>query len=212
LKNESPFKHLVHSVAELREITGFPGELAKNKVISHLDQNCIEFMNHSPFLVLSTVNQFGDCDASPRGDQPGFVHVLDSTRLIIPERKGNKRLDSIQNILTQPSVGLLFMIPGTGETLRVNGTAYITRDPEYLEKMTVQGKTPLLGIGVEVKECFLHCAKAFKRSKLWEPEHWPETEYLPSPAKMMAAHANMRNITEESVEEDLKESYTKRLY
>ncbi|SFF57065.1 hypothetical protein SAMN05216353_10227 [Halobacillus alkaliphilus] len=212
MKSEPPFKNLVHSIAELREVAGDPGGLAKNKVISYLDQNCIEFMNHSPFLVLSTVNQFGDCDASPRGDQPGFVHVLDSARLIIPERKGNKRLDSIQNILSQPSVGLLFMIPGTGETLRVNGTAYITRDPEYLEKMTVQGKAPLLGIGVEVKECFLHCAKAFKRSKLWEPEHWPKTEKLPSAAKIMAAHASTRSITEESVEEDLKESYKKRLY
>ncbi len=212
MKSEPPFKHLVHSIAELREVAGDPGELAKNKVISYLDHNCVEFINHSPFLVLSTVNQFGDCDASPRGDQPGFVRVLDSARLIIPERKGNKRLDSIQNIVSHPSVGLLFMIPGTGETLRVNGTAYITRDPEYLEKMTVQGKTPLLGIGVEVKECFLHCAKAFKRSKLWEPEHWPETEHLPSAAKMMAAHANLRGVTEESVGRNLKESYTKRLY
>ncbi|MGP4070000.1 pyridoxamine 5'-phosphate oxidase family protein [Halobacillus sp. B29] len=212
MKSEPPFKHLVHSIAELREVAGDPSELANNKVISYLDQSCVEFIKHSPFLVLSTVNQIGNCDASPRGDQPGFVHVLDSTRLIIPERKGNKHLDSIQNILTQPSIGLLFMVPGTGETLRVNGTAYITRDPEYLEKMTVQGKTPLLGIGVEVKECFLHCAKAFKRSKLWEPEHWPETGHLPSAAKMMAAHANMPGVTEESVEKNLKESYKKRLY
>jgi len=118
LENNYPFRHIVNSVTELREITGDAGKLAKSKVISHLDQHSVDFISNSPFLVLSSVNEDGACDASPRGDQPGFVHIIDSYRLIIPERRGNKRLDSIQNILTQPTVGLLFIIPGLGETLR----------------------------------------------------------------------------------------------
>ncbi|UOQ46400.1 pyridoxamine 5'-phosphate oxidase family protein [Halobacillus salinarum] len=203
---------MVRTVSELREIIGEAGELAKNKVISHLDENSRQFIKQSPFLVLSTMDQWGACDASPRGDHPGFVHIIDSNRLIIPERRGNKRLDSIQNILTQPAVGLLFIIPGMGETLRVNGQAYITKDKAYLEEMKVQGKAPVLGIGVEVNECFIHCGKAFKRSKLWEPEHWLKKEELPSAPKIMAAHANMQEVTEASIEKRLKEGYIHRLY
>ncbi|MFG6147667.1 pyridoxamine 5'-phosphate oxidase family protein [Halobacillus sp. B23F22_1] len=212
LKVEGPFNDVVHSVAELRELTGDAGDLAKNKVISHLDSHSIEFIRQSPFLILSTVDQSGSCDASPRGDQPGFVHILESKRLIIPERRGNKRLDSLQNILNQPTAGLLFIIPGMGETLRVNGRAYITKNQKYLEKMKVQGKPPLLGIGVEVDEVFIHCAKAFKRSKLWEQDSWLQEDERPSAARMMADHAKMDGVTAESVEQRLEEGYIKRLY
>jgi uncharacterized protein len=154
----------------------------------------------------------GFCDASPRGVIPGFVLVLDEKRLIIPERRGNKRIDSMRNILSNPRIGLLFLIPGMGETLRVNGKACLVKDEALLKQMEVKEKNPLIGIGVEVEECFTHCAKAFKRSKLWEPISWANKETLPSASKIMAAHANIPGTTADSIEKRLKEGYVKRLY
>ena len=143
---------------------------------------------------------------------PGFVKVLNAKYLIIPDRPGNKRIDTMRNILTNPNVGLLFMIPGLGETLRVNGKACLVRDEELLEQMTVRDRMPLLGIGVEVEECFIHCAKAFKRSGLWEASSWAKKETLPSAAKIIFEHAKLAGSSTESIEERLKESYCKRLY
>ncbi|MBB6452368.1 hypothetical protein HNQ94_000813 [Salirhabdus euzebyi] len=205
----SKIKETIKSEDELREILGTPSKLVENKVITYLDGNCIEFLAKSPFLVMSTANENGACDASPRGDAPGFVHVLDEKHLVIPERPGNKRIDSMRNILTNPSVGLIFIIPGLEETLRINGRAEIIKDEELLQKMEAQGKIPLLGICVEVEECFIHCAKAFKRSKLWDPESWTNQKNLPSPAKILSEHAKIPN---QEVQKLLQESYTKRLY
>ncbi len=162
------FKNLVTTEEELRAILGEPSDLVKQKVISYLDPHCQQFIGKSPFLMMSTSDQAGNCDVSPRGDVPGFVLTLDEKRLIIPERPGNKRADSMLNILSNPHVGLVFLIPGLGETLRINGTACLVQEEELLNKMAVNGKTPLLGIGVEVEECYIHCAKAFRRSGLWK--------------------------------------------
>lgn len=137
--------------------------------------------------------------------------MLDDHYLFIPERPGNKRMDSAKNILTNPRVGLLFMIPGLGETLRVNGTAIICRDKVLLELNAVNGKLPLFGILVKAEECYLHCAKAFIRSGLWSPESWMPQESLPSAAAMMAAHMNIPNMSAEQVE-SLQEGYRDRLY
>ena len=161
------FKDSIETEEELRSIVGFPSELVENKVITHLDHNCIDFISQSPFIVMSTSDDFGYCDASPRGDKPGFVLVLNEKQLIIPERPGNRRIDTLRNILLNPRIGLLFFIPGLGETLRINGTATIVKDEVLLKRMAVEDKRPLLGIGIEVEECFIHCAKAFKRSGLW---------------------------------------------
>ena len=162
--------------------------------------------------MISTSDNLGFCDVSPRGDMPGFVRVLDNKHLIIPERPGNKRIDSMRNILLNPKVGLLFFIPGLGETLRVNGKACLVKDDELLEKMAVKGQKPIVGIGVEVEECFIHCAKAFKRSKLWEPSSWANKETLPSAAKILFEHAKIPNSSVDIIAERLQESYTKRLY
>ena len=206
------FEYSIKSEEELRSIIGYPSELVNKKVISQLDHHCIDFISKSPFLVLSTSDNFGYCDASPRGDQPGFVQVLNEKQLIIPERPGNKRIDTLRNILSNPRVGLLFFIPGLGETLRINGHATIVKDEELLMTMAVSGKTPLLGISVEVDECFIHCAKAFKRSGLWEPETWADKEELPRAAKILLEHAKLPDSSEESIQKRLEDGYKNRLY
>ncbi|MED3550230.1 pyridoxamine 5'-phosphate oxidase family protein [Cytobacillus praedii] len=206
------FLKKVNTEEELRSIIGLPGELVRRKVISYLDHNCVDFISKSPFLVISTSDESGFCDVSPRGDNKGFVQVLNKMQLIIPERPGNKRIDSLRNILSNPWVGLLFFIPGLGETLRVNGKAMIVTDDELLEKMSFKGKKPLLGIGIEVEECFIHCAKALKRSNLWEPNSWEDKASLPSASKILLEHSKLPNESVESIQEDLDESYSKGLY
>ncbi|MBM7691336.1 PPOX class probable FMN-dependent enzyme [Peribacillus deserti] len=202
----------ISSESELREIVGFPGKLAENKEIRFLDLHCREFISKSPFLVLSSSNNEGLCDASPRGDAPGFVSVLDDHTLLIPERPGNRRLDTLLNILSNPHVGLIFLIPGMGETLRINGKAFIIKDQELLAPQAVNGKTPLMGIMVKVEQCFIHCAKAILRSQLWKHENWLDDEQIPSGAKILAEHANLVDMDEREVSSSLKESYEKRLY
>lgn len=206
------FKNKVKSEEELRSLIGFPSELASKKVISYIDHHCAEFIAESPFLVMATSDEHGFCDVSPRGDKAGFVHVLNEKQFIIPERPGNKRLDSLRNILSNPRIGLLFFIPGLEETLRVNGRAVIVKDEELLEKMAVKGKAPLLGIGVEVEECFIHCAKALKRSGLWDTGSWPAKDTLPSAARILFEHAKLPDSTVETIQKGLEESYRKRLY
>jgi uncharacterized protein len=212
MSNSNPFLQKAETEEELRSMMGTPSELVKRKAISYLDQNCVEFIANSPFLVISTSDESGFCDVSPRGDQAGFVQVLSKKYLLIPERPGNKRMDSLRNILKNPRIGLLFMIPGLGETLRVNGKAMLVKDDELLEKMAVNGRKPMIGIGVEVEECFIHCAKAFIRSGLWKPDSWPDQTKLPSPAKMLLEHTKLPDATKESIQDSLEESYTKRLY
>ncbi|MBM7662086.1 PPOX class probable FMN-dependent enzyme [Bacillus mesophilus] len=206
------FKEIVSNEHELRSFLGEPSLLAGNKVITKLDSHCKTIIQHSPFLVISTSNSDGTCDASPRGDAPGFVYIVDEHHVIIPERPGNKRADSIHNILTNPHVGLIFMIPGMEETLRINGRAFIIRDQHWLEKMSAQHKVPHLGIVVEIEEIFMHCAKAFKRSHLWNPDSWPKRQDLPSMAEVLKDHVKKEELTVETINDTLKESYSKRLY
>jgi len=197
---------------QIRSEIGHPSKLAAEKVISSLDQHCRSFIEKSPFLIMATANADGSCDASPRGDAPGFVHILDEHHLLIPERPGNRRMDSIHNILSNPQIGLLFLIPGLEETMRINGKAVITRDQKLLELLAVQGRVPLLGIGVEVKECFVHCAKSCKRSGLWDYETWLSKDGLPAIPQMLADHAKRTSLSVNEIQEQLQESYTKRLY
>jgi len=210
--NEHIFKHRLTSEAEVRALVGYPSEVVKNKMIQRLDQHCRNFISQSPMLFLATADNSGACDVSPRGDETGFVHIIDEQHLVIPERPGNRRMDSIRNIFDNPNIGLIFIIPGLEETLRVNGKACVIQDDELLEKMMMKGKKPLLGIGVEVEECYIHCAKAFKRSALWQPANWPSKETLPHIPKVIADHANMKGLTSEDVAKSLKETYEKRLY
>jgi PPOX class probable FMN-dependent enzyme len=175
------WRDLVTSVETLRAIVGGePSELARRKELSALDVHARAFIARSPFLLLGTSSADGRCDVSPKGDAPGFVRVIDDHHLVIPDRPGNKRLDGMRNILANPHVGLIFLVPGNDFTLRVNGRAAITRDPALLQTLEAQGKVPLLAIGVEVEEAFLHCARSFRRGRLWDQPSWPGPDALPS--------------------------------
>jgi PPOX class probable FMN-dependent enzyme len=207
-----PFRDVVTSEDELRAIVGRPSELAIRKEISYLDAHCRAFIARSPFVLIATAGGTGRGDVSPKGDPPGFVQVLDEHRLVIPDRPGNKRLDGMRNLLENPHVGLLFLIPGLDETLRVNGRAWIIRDEEILGRCSVQGKRPALGLGVYAEECFIHCAKAFKRSSLWRSERWPDRAGLASPAEMLLDQARPKDMTVPQMDRLLQESYTKNLY
>ena len=164
--------HRITTVEQLDALLGTPNPLTPKKLLTKLDGQAIDFIRRSPFLALGTADADGNQDVSPKGDPAGFVAVIDETTLLIPERKGNKLKFGYRNILANPHVGLLFMVPNTDETLRVNGTAELTADPEVLAKLTARGAPALLAIRVTVKECFFHCAKAFIRSALWKPESW----------------------------------------
>ena len=207
-----PFRDVVTSESELRAIMGTPSEVAVAKQIATLDQHCRDFIAHAPFLLLATSDGAGRCDVSPKGDGPGFVHVLDDHRLVIPDRPGNRRLDGMRNILANPHVGVLFLVPRRGETLRINGRAWIVRDEELLERTAARGKRPQLAIGVEVEEVFMHCAKAFLRSKLWEPEQWPDLARLAPAACMLLDHARPAGMTLEQMEKRLQVVYETQLY
>jgi uncharacterized protein len=210
------FKKIISSRTQLRKLMKEPGELVKAKEINFLDAHCQSLIARSPFLLLATSNKQGRCDVSPKGDAAGFVQVIDKHHLVIPDRVGNNRLDSIENILENPQVGLLFVIPGTGETLRVNGKAWIIQDDEILDKAIVNGKRPNLAIAVNVQEAFIHCAKAFIRSKLWQPQSWPDMKDLPSISKMLLDHVNSEkhrtDMSEKELDKALEDDYKNELY
>lgn len=206
------FDTIVSSEAELRELVGIPSEGVIRKVQPALDQHARTFIAQSPFLLIGTSNAQGNLDVSPRGDLPGFALPLDDHTLVIPDRPGNRRTDTLRNILANPQVGLLFVIPGIEETLRVNGRAVIARDQGLLERTAVQGKKPLLVIGIEVQESFFHCAKAFRRSKLWDAAHWPERSNVPTLGTIMKDQLKIEQATAAELDCDLEEAYAKTMY
>jgi PPOX class probable FMN-dependent enzyme len=160
------FQLIIDSEQQLRELCGYPNAVVQNKSITVIDHHCRDFIARSPLIFVATSDSSGNCDVSPRGDAEGFVLVVDDKHLVIPERPGNRRFDTLRNLISNPSVGLIFIIPGLEETLRINGRACIVKDPLLLNQMEAHGKTPILGIGVEVEECYIHCAKAFKSTGL----------------------------------------------
>ncbi|OXM82508.1 pyridoxamine 5'-phosphate oxidase family protein [Paenibacillus rigui] len=207
-----PFHEILNSEEEIRELIGFPSEVVKQKAINKLDEHCRDFIGLSPLLFLSTSDKDGHCDVSPRGDAPGSILVLNEKYFVIPERPGNRRMDSLRNILLNPHVGIIFIIPGLEETLRINGRAFVVKDDGILQQMKVKERTPVLGIGVEVEECFIHCAKAFKRSGIWDSKSWAAKDTLPSIPKILSDHVNSAEFTIEAITKGLQESYEKRLY
>jgi len=178
--------HLIRTQNQLRTLYGDPDSVVWRKSITRIDGHCRRFISLSPFLVVATASREGPADASPRGDTPGFVTVLDDATLLIPDRPGNKRVDSMTNLVDNPRIGLIFMIPGINETLRVNGSATISTDPTLLDSFVVEGRKPISVIVVKVEEAFLHCAKAFMRSKLWDPTARVDRKQLPTLGKMIA--------------------------
>jgi len=179
------FRDVVTSKQELRAIFGEPSERAVLKCHSSLDEHSRAFIAASPFVLLATSNAAGQCDVSPKGDAPGFVLVLDDTHLVVPDRPGNARTDGWTNVLENPHVGMIFLVPGRGDTLRVNGRASIILDGEILGRLVAHGKLPKVALGVEIEEAYLHCPKAFIRSSLWDASTWAEPEKLPSFAQML---------------------------
>jgi uncharacterized protein len=174
------------TIAELREMVGSPSERAVRKQLAALDAHCRAFIEHSPFMLLGTSGLDGRCDVSPKGDRPGFVLIEDDSTVVIPDRPGNKRFDSLQNILHNPHVGLLFLIPGMDETLRVNGSAELVQDEDLLPRLAIDGKVPVLAIVVHVDEAFLHCGRSSLRAQVWDPTRVFSRAELPSLARMIA--------------------------
>lgn len=200
----------VDDAAQLRSLLGEVHPLAERKVLGRLDRFCRDFIALSPFLVLASADSEGRADASPRGDGPGFVQVLDDRTLLIPDRRGNNRADSYGNVLGAPGVGLIFFVPGINETLRVNGRARMTTDATLLEPLAMQAKVPKLGLIVEVEEAYFHCGKALIRSKLWAPESQVERGGFPTLGRIVAEQT--RAIDPDEADANVEEGYRTRLY
>ncbi|MFT7688071.1 MAG: PPOX class probable FMN-dependent enzyme [Candidatus Azotimanducaceae bacterium] len=199
----------INSVAELRDTIGdeIPGLSDKN--IDYLDDFAVDFIGVCPFVILSSSDANGRVDSSPKGDGAGFVKIVDTKTLLIPDRPGNKLAYGHQNILENPQVGLLFVIPGTNETLRVNGTAKLRTDSDTLNLMSARGKAALLAVEVTVQECFFHCGKAFLRSKLWQPTEWPErynVSFGEMYAQRMKAGADVAKVIDDAIDNDYRDN------
>jgi len=194
----------------LRNFYAPPIERARLKTLPKLDQHCRHYISLSPFLCLGTAGPEG-LDVSPRGDRPGFVHVLDDHTLAIPDWPGNNRLDSLSNLVSNAQVGLLFLVPGVQETLRVNGTARITTDPALLAQWETNGKLPKSALVVTVREAYLHCGKALIRSRLWEDDYRVDRSVLPSYGCMLKDHTGIAQSAEE-IDALVNEAYQNKLY
>jgi uncharacterized protein len=202
---------IVEDISEIREIYGQPMERTLKKQLPRLEKHSRAFIAMSPFIVMATSDAEGRCDASPKGDGPGFVHVLDDETLLIPDRLGNNRVDSIGNILQHPRIGLIFFVPGIRETLRVNGRAQITVDPALLGPTAVNGKMPRSGILVTADEVYFHCGKALIRSDLWNPEKHVARKDFPSLGIVIAEQIG-QVVEPKEAERMTEESYRTRLY
>ncbi len=198
------------TVAELRDHYGEPSSRAASKILDRLDKHCRAIIARSPFLVLGTAAGDGSIDVSPKGDHPGFVQVIDDRTLAIPDRPGNNRVDSFLNLIENPRVGMIFLVPGLGETLRVNGHAELSVDADLLAGMAVNGKPPRAALVVTVDEAFLHCAKAVIRAKLWDPETRIDRKSLPSLGQMLADQ--IEGVEADSADAAINEAYETKLY
>ena len=178
------FSEIVTSEAQIRAVIGQPSHRVATKAVAVLDDHCRTFIANSPFLLIASCDAGGNLDISPKGDPAGFVRVLDASTLAIPDRPGNRRADTFMNLLQQPHVGLLFLIPGKPETLRVNGTAMMVRDRWLRDQMAIGDKAPDLVLVVKVDEVFFHCPKCMVRSKLWDHGQWPNLKGLASFAQI----------------------------
>jgi uncharacterized protein len=204
--------HAIENENALRGLYGAPMELALLKQLDRLDAHCRNFLAHAPFCVIASTRVGKGADVSPRGDAPGFARVLDYYTIAIPDRPGNNRLDTMSNIVADAEVGLLFFIPGIDETLRINGTARLSQDPELLAASAVNGREPRLIILVTVKEAFLHCGKALKRSKLWHDDYRIDKKSFPSLGRMIVEQTKPLNVTVEQADEVVEEGYRNKLY
>lgn len=202
------FQQIISTEEDFRAIMGFPSEIVMKKELDYIDVHCRTFIEQSPFITIATADDKGNLDVSPKGDPAGFVKILDEKTLAIPDRPGNKRADTLLNIIKNPNIGLIFLIPGIKETLRVNGKAKIVTDVEVLQLLEHQGKKPTFAIIVEVKEAFMHCAKCIIRSELWTSENKAQ---VPSLAEVLVDHAKL-DISKEELDAKIKEDQEIGLY
>ena len=199
---------MISAEETLRATLGQPSDVVKAKVSHRLNELTRQFVERSPFLCLATSAADGTCDVSPRGDPAGFVKVLDERTLLLPDRPGNRLADSFRNVLENPQVALLFVIPGISDTFRVNGRASIVEDPELLAPCVVEGKVPKLGLRIEVDEAYTHCPKAFLRAQLWDPDRYADRSELPSSGELMRSVA--ADVDPEEYDAERAERYTRR--
>jgi PPOX class probable FMN-dependent enzyme len=199
----------ITTLEQLREVYEPPLARSVRKELDHLDGHCRRFISMSPFLLIASADASGACDVSPKGGPPGFVTVLDDRRLLIPDATGNRRLDSMQNMLENPQVGLIFLIPGMGETLRASGRVELTRDPALLDGLQTGGRPAALALVVHVEQAYLHCAKCIIRSGLWRTETWPARDELPSAAEILSDHIGLGDVAASAAA--LAESYEQRI-
>lgn len=195
---------------ELRALLGTPQARAANKDRARLHELDREWLAAAPFCLVATAGADGSCDVSPKGDPAGFALVLDDTTIALPERPGNKRADGYHNIIDNPHVGLLFMIPGRADTLRINGRARLVTDAPWFDDMVVKGHRPVLAVVVEIEQIFYHCAKAFLRSALWKPDTW-QPDLLPSRARLIK-EVEAPSESLEDLERHYGPEYAKKIY
>lgn len=206
------FEDTIATEDELRQHYRHPAEHTGRKRIDHLDHHCRAFIEHATFVLLGSRAPDGTADVSPKGGPPGFVVTLDDHHLAVPDLAGNNLLDTFTNLLSDPAIGMLLVIPGQDETLRVNGTAVITRDDDVLDACAVRDRRPTAAIGVTVREAFIHCAKAFRRGVVWKPDEWPDRSDLASPACMLRDHRGMDDPPVDQIERYLEESYARTMW
>lgn len=208
--NGNPDPYRITDIGRLREILGHPNPITPKKVMRGLDPVSSDFIRRSPFIVLGTSDAEGNLDVSPKGDGPGFVAIEDETTLLIPDRRGNKLLFGFQNILANPHVALIFMVPGTNETLRVNGRAELTCDPAVLSRLEARGRPAVVAIRMRIRECFFHCAKAFIRSSLWSPDSWGEPMKI-SFGRMLAPKLGIDEEAARKIDQAIEQDYKNNL-
>jgi len=201
----------VTSREDLRRLYKAPGDGPIRKELPLLDRHCRAFIARSPFLLIGSSDGRGNADVTPRGDKPGFVAVLDDRTIAIPDRPGNNRLDTLENVVAEPAVGLLFLIPNMNETLRLNGRARITADEGLRERLAVDGKRPTTVLVVEVRSVYMHCAKAFLRSNLWAPDTWPARSEMPTLGEILKDQIAYAATAAEA-DEALAEAYAKSMW
>lgn len=201
----------ITSREELRAHYGATHDVAVKKLLPALDGHARAFIARSPFVLIGSSDGQGNGDVTPKGDMPGFVAILDDTTIAIPDRPGNNRLDTFENLIENPAVGLLFVIPGMNETLRVNGLGRITADSGLRERFAIDGRLPATVLVVEIRACYMHCAKAFMRSKLWSPESWPPRATMPTLGQILRDHAALSESARQ-LDDGLDEAYAKSMW
>lgn len=205
----APFEQVITTVDELRQLYRHPSDLVRRKKIDRLDDGCRAVIAAAPLVLVATARADGGCEVSPRGGPAGFVQVLDEQRLAIPDLNGNNLLDTITNIVVNPHVGLLFVLPGRDETLRVNGRAWLVTDDDVLDGFTAELRRPKAAIGVEVVDAFVHCAKSFRRGQVWDPASWTP-DVAPSAAELLTCHIQL-DATPDQLAADLEAGYARDL-